>query len=213
MRRPRRGAALNLGSGRVIACRMLHRLYHRVLLLAASRYAPLWLAVVAFAESSFFPVPPDALLIPMALARPDRAVRYALICTVASVVGGMLGYLIGYALFAQVAVPLLNFYHQMPAYTAFQERFAQFGLYIILIKGLLPIPYKIITIASGAAQFPFGTFVIASLVTRGARFLLWSVLLKFFGEQARVFIDRRLPLVLAASAVAAVLGVVMLKYV
>ncbi len=196
-----------------MACRMLHRLYHRVLLLAASRYAPLWLAVVAFAESSFFPVPPDALLIPMALSRPDRAVRYALICTVASVVGGMLGYWIGYALFSQVAQPLLHFYHYEDAYTAFQKRFRQYGLYIILVKGLLPIPYKIITIASGAAQFPFLTFVAASAVTRGARFLLWAVLLKYFGEQARVFIDRRLPMVLAASAVAAVLGFVMLKYV
>ena len=192
---------------------MLHTMYHRVLLLAASRRAPLWLAAVAFAESSFFPVPPDALLIPMALARPERAVRYALICTAASVAGGMLGYLIGYALFAQVAQPLLHLYHYEDAYAAFQARFAQYGLYIILIKGLLPIPYKIITIASGAAQFSFMTFVAASIVTRGLRFLLWAVLLKLFGEQARVFIDRRLPVVLAATAVATVLGFVMLKYV
>ena len=196
-----------------MACRMLRNLYQRVLLLAASRYAPLWLAGVAFAESSFFPVPPDALLIPMALARPDRAIRYAVICTVGSVVGGMLGYLIGYALFQQVAQPLLRLYHYEDAYAAFQARFAEYGLYIILIKGLLPIPYKIITIASGAAQFSFPTFIAASIVTRGARFLLWAVLLKFFGEQARVFIERRLTLVLAGSAVAAVLGFVMLKYV
>ena len=192
---------------------MLHRLYERILRLAASRYAPLWLAAIAFAESSFFPIPPDALLIPMALARPDRAIRYALICTVGSVVGGMLGYLIGYALFDQVARPLLHLYHYEDAYAAFQERFREVGLYIILIKGLLPIPYKIITIASGAAQFPFATFVAASIVTRGARFLLWAVLLKFYGDRARVFIDRRLPWVLAASAVAAVAGFVMLKYV
>lgn len=192
---------------------MLRSLYHRVLLLSASPYAPAWLAAVAFAESSFFPVPPDALLIPMALARPDRAIRYALICTVASVIGGMLGYLIGYALFAEIATPLLRLYHYEATYAAFQERFREYGLYIILIKGLLPIPYKIITIASGAAQFPFATFVVASLATRGARFLLWAVLLRYFGEQARVFIDKRLPLVLAASAVAAVLGVVMLKYI
>ena len=196
-----------------MASRMLHRIYHRILLLAASRYAPLWLAAIAFAESSFFPVPPDALLIPMALSRPDRAIRYALIATVASVLGGMLGYLIGYALFDQVARPLLHLYHYEDAYAAFQARFAAVGLYIILIKGLLPIPYKIITIASGAAQFPFATFVAASVVTRGARFILWAVLLKAFGEQARVFIDRRLPAVLAATAVAAVAGIVMLKYV
>ncbi len=192
---------------------MLHRLYHRLLLLAASRHAPLWLAAIAFAESSFFPVPPDVLLIPMALARPDRAIRYALICTVASVTGGMLGYLIGYALFEQVALPLLHFYHYEDAYAVFAERFRQFSLYIILIKGLLPIPFKIITIASGATHVPLVTFIGASLVTRGARFLLWAVLLKFFGQRARVFIDRRLPAVLAVSAVAVVAGVVMLKYI
>ena len=192
---------------------MLHRLYHRVLQLAASRHAPWWLAAVAFAESSFFPVPPDALLIPMALARPNRAVRYALICTAASVVGGMLGYLIGYALFDSVARPILEFYGALPQYQAFEQRFAAIGLYFILIKGLLPIPYKIVTIACGALHFSFATFVVASLVTRGARFLLWAVLLKAFGREAQAFIDRRLPWVLGATAAAAVLGVVMLKYV
>ena len=192
---------------------MLRRLYQRVLLLAASRYAPVWLAAVAFAESSFFPVPPDALLIPMALARPDRALRYALIATVASVAGGMLGYLIGYALFDQVARPLLALYHYEAAYAAFQERFAQVGLWIILIKGLLPIPYKIITIASGAAQFDFLTFVVASAATRGARFFLWALLLKFFGAHAQGFIERRLPWLLAATAVLAVVGLWLVKYV
>jgi membrane protein YqaA with SNARE-associated domain len=192
---------------------MLHRLYHRVLLLAASRFAPAWLFAIAFAEASFFPVPPDALLIPMALARPDRAIRYALLATAGSVLGGMLGYYIGYALFAQVAQPLLRLYHYEAAYAAFQARFAQVGLYIILIKGLLPIPYKIVTIASGAAQFPFVTFVWASALTRGGRFLLWAVLLKLFGDRARTFLDQRLAAVLAVAAVAAVLGFVLLKYV
>ncbi|WP_158747225.1 YqaA family protein [Acidisphaera sp. L21] len=192
---------------------MLRNLYQRVLLLAASPFAPVWLAVVAFAESSFFPVPPDALLIPMALARPDRALRYALITTVASVAGGMLGYWIGYALFEQVARPLLALYHYEAAYTAFQDRFAQVGLWIILIKGLLPIPYKIITIASGAAKFDFVTFVVASAVTRGVRFFLEAGLLMAFGDQARVFIDRRLPWILIATAVLAVLGFGLIRYV
>ena len=196
-----------------MALRMLHRLYHRVLLLAGSRYAPLWLAAIAFAESSFFPVPPDALLIPMALARPERAFRYALVCTVASVAGGVLGYVIGYALFDQVARPLLHFYNYEAAYSAFEARVRDNAVAIILVKGLLPIPFKIVTIAMGAVRAPFWTFVLACLVTRGARFLLWAVLLKFFGEQARVFIDRRLPAVLAVSAAAAVLGFVMLKYI
>ncbi len=192
---------------------MIRRLYQRVLLLAASPFAPVWLAAVAFAESSFFPIPPDALLVPMALARPDRALRYALITTVASVLGGMLGYLIGYALFNQVARPLLALYHYEAAYAAFQARFAQVGLWIILIKGLLPIPYKIITIASGAAQFNFATFVAASAVTRGARFFLWAILLKLFGDPARRFIDRRLPWLLAGSAVMLVLGIWLVQYV
>ncbi len=192
---------------------MLRRLYDRVLALAASRYAPLWLAVIAFAESSFFPVPPDTLLIPMALARPHRAWHYAAICTVASVAGGLLGYAIGYALFDQVAGPLLRFYHYQDAYTAFQTRFNQFGLYIILIKGLTPIPYKIVTIASGAAHFPLALFVAASVVTRGARFFLLAVLLRYFGEPVRHFIERRLTLVLGGAVAAAALGVVLLKYV
>ena len=192
---------------------MLRKLYHRVLLLSASRRAPWWLAAVAFAESSFFPVPPDALLIPMALARPDRAFRYAAICTIGSVAGGMLGYLIGYALLDQVAMPVLRFYHYEDAYAAFQQRFAEVGLWIILVKGLLPIPYKIITIASGAARFDFLTFVVASAVTRGARFFLWAALLKVYGDQARTLIDRRLPIILAVTAVLAVAGVVMVRYV
>jgi membrane protein YqaA with SNARE-associated domain len=191
---------------------MLRRLYDRVLRLAASPLAPLWLAAVAFAESSFFPVPPDVLLVPMALARPDRAFRYALICTVASVTGGMLGYLIGYALFDVLARPLLHFYHYEDAFAAFQSRFRQYGVYIILVKGLTPIPYKIVTIASGAARFDLGLFVLASVITRGARFFLIGWLLRQFGEPVRVFIERRLALVLGATAVFAIAGFVLLKY-
>ncbi len=191
---------------------MLRQFYQRVLLLAASPRAPLWLAAIAFAESSFFPVPPDALLIPMALARPHRAWRYAAICTVASVVGGMLGYLIGYALYDQVAAPLLRLYHYEDAYAAFQARFAEYGLEIILIKGLTPIPYKIVTIASGAAKFSFPVFVAASIATRGLRFFLIALLLRLFGEPVRVFIERRLTLVTTVAAVSLVGGFVLLRF-
>ena len=192
---------------------MLRSLYQRVLQLAAGPRAPAWLFAIAFAEARFFPLPPDALLIPMALARPKRALFYALVATLGSVLGGMLGYVIGYFLFSQVAEPLLRFYHYGDAFAAFQARFNQFGLEIILIKGLLPIPYKIVTIACGVAKFDFATFVAASIVTRGARFVLWAVLLRVFGERARGFIDRQLPALLAAAAAAAVAGFVMLKYV
>jgi membrane protein YqaA with SNARE-associated domain len=192
---------------------MLRRFYDRILLLAASPRAPLWLAAVAFAESSFFPLPPDMLLIPMALARPRRAFHYAAICTVASVTGGMLGYFIGYALFDQLAQPLLRFYHYGPAFAAFQARFAEYGLWIILIKGLTPIPYKIVTIASGAARFNIPLFIAASIATRGARFFLIALLLRLFGERVRGFIENRLGAVLGVTAVCIVLGFVLLKYV
>ena len=148
----------------------------------------------------------------MAVARPDRAFRYALICTVASVIGGMLGYFIGYALFDVAARPLLHFYHYDDAFAAFQARFQQYGVYIILIKGLTPIPYKIITIAAGAARLDLLTFVGASILTRGLRFFLIALLLRLFGEKVRGFIENRLGVVLLITAVFIVLGFVAIKY-
>jgi membrane protein YqaA with SNARE-associated domain len=190
---------------------MLHRLYMHTLALAASPRAGWWLFGIAFAEASFFPVPPDALLIPMALARPDRAWRFAAICTVASVVGGALGYLIGYAVFDQLARPLINLYGYGDRFAAFQELYARYGIWVILIKGLTPIPYKIVTIASGAANFDFPLFMAASAITRGARFFLVAVLLRFFGAQVRDFIERRLSLVTSLLAVGVVGGFLALK--
>ncbi len=192
---------------------MLRALYDRVIVLAASRSAPVWLAVVAFAESSFFPIPPDVLLVPMALARPDRAYRFALICTVASVIGGMLGYLIGYGLYEAVALPLIQLYHLEAKADALVQQFQQYGLYVILVKGLTPIPYKLVTIASGMAHFSFGLFVVASILTRGARFFLVATLLRYFGEPARHFIEKRLTLVTTVTVAGIVFGFVMLRYV
>ena len=191
---------------------MLRSLYDRVLLLAASKHAPWWLAAVSFAESSFFPIPPDVLLIPMILARPDRAWRLAAICSVASVAGGALGWLIGYALFDQLAGPILAFYGYGAKFTAFQESFREYGLWIILIKGLTPIPYKIITIASGAANFNFLTFMLASIVTRAGRFFLVAVLLHFFGAPVKEFVEKRLTLVTSVVAAGVVGGFVVLRY-
>ena len=192
---------------------MLRRLYDHVLALAASRHASLWLAAIAFAESSFFPIPPDALLVPMALARPDRAWRYAAICTVSSVLGGMLGYLIGYALFDVVARPLLDFYHYSAQFEQFRIRFAENGVYLILLKGLLPIPFKIVTIASGVSSVSFPAFVAACIVTRGGRFFLLAGLIRLFGDKVRTFIEKRLMLVTTLAAVCIVLGFVLLRYV
>lgn len=192
---------------------MLKRFYDRVLALAASRHAVLWLGAIAFAESSFFPIPPDVLLVPMAIARPERAWRYAAVCTVASVLGGMLGYLIGYALFDLVARPLLDFYHYSTAFEAFRQRFAENGVYLILIKGLLPIPFKIVTIASGVAEVNFLAFFAACIVTRGARFFLFAALIRRFGEPVRTFIEQRLMLVTSLVAAGIVLGFVALRFV
>ncbi len=191
---------------------MLRDLYHRVLALAASPGAPWWLAGIAFAEASFFPIPPDALLIPMALARPRRAWRFALICTIGSVCGGALGYCIGYAVFDQLAKPVLALYGYGDKFAAFQAMYAKWGLWVILIKGMTPIPYKIVTIASGAAGFNFWVFMTASAITRGARFFIVATLLHFWGEAVKEFIERRLTLVTTGVAVGVVGGFVALRF-
>ncbi len=190
---------------------MLRRFYDRVLALSASPNAPWWLAAIAFAEASFFPIPPDILLIPMALTQPRRAWFLATVCTIGSVVGGALGYYIGYALFVQVAQPILAAYGYGAKFAAFQATFAEYGVEIILLKGLLPIPYKIITIACGAAAFSFPKFMAASLLTRGARFFLVAGLLRWFGEPVRTFIEQRLALVGLAVAAGIIGGFLALK--
>ena len=191
---------------------MLKRLYERTIWLAASPRAPFWLALVAFAESSVFPVPPDPLLLLMGLARPARVWRFALIATVASVVGGILGYAIGYALFDRIARPVLDFYGYGARFEAFAQAYQSWGVWVILIKGLTPIPYKLVTIASGALHFDFPTFVLASIATRGARFFLVAALVRWFGEAARDFIERRLMLITTATAVGVVGGFLVLRF-
>lgn len=191
----------------------MRRLYHKVLALAASPRAAWWLFAIAFAEASFFPVPPDVMLIPMAIAAPRRAWRYALVALAGTLLGGCFGYILGHYLFAVAAQPILRAYHYEAAFAAFQDTFRRYGVWIILLKGLTPIPYKIVTIAAGAADFSFPLFIAASAVTRGARFFLVCGLLRYFGEPIRGFIERRLGLVLALLAVAIVAGFVVLRYV
>lgn len=191
---------------------MLRRLYDRILALAGSRYAGGWLAAIAFAEASCFPLPPDILLVPMVLARRERAWHLAAICTAASVIGGALGYLIGYALFDLLAAPILRAYHYQDAFAAFQETYRHWGLWVILVKGLTPIPYKIVTIASGAARFDFPLFMLASLATRGVRFFLVAGLLRLYGQPIQDFIERRLMLVTTATLAIIIAGFAALKY-
>ena len=172
---------------------MLRRLYDWAMGLAASRHAPAGLFAVSFAESSFFPVPPDVMLGPMVLANPNRAFVYAAICTSASVLGGLLGYAIGFYL-EPVGLWLLTLMGHPEGQSAFQTWFDQWGLWVILIKGLTPIPYKLVTIASGLAHFSLITFIWASILTRGVRFFLVAGLLKYFGPAIREEFERRLAL-------------------
>ena len=181
-------------------------------MLSEQPHALWWLFATAFAEASFFPIPPDAMLIPMALAAPRKAFRFAAIATAGSVLGGACGYFIGYALLNRLAQPIIDFYHYHQAFEAFTRKFAQYGVWIILIKGLTPIPYKIVTIAAGAAAFNFPLFLGASLVTRGARFMLEAALLRRFGEPARNFIEERLMLVTGLVAAGIVGGFLLLRF-
>jgi len=192
---------------------MLKKFYDRVISLSERPAAPFWLFGVAFAEASVFPVPPDALLIPMALALPRRAFWFAAICTAGSVLGGAFGYAIGFYLLAKLAQPIINFYHYNSAFAAFQQTFARYGVWVILIKGLTPIPYKIVTIAAGAAAFNFPLFMLASLITRGGRFFLLATLLRFFGEPMKNFIEKRLGLITFLVAAGIAGGFLILKLV
>jgi len=186
---------------------MLRRLYDWVMGLAASRHAPSALFAVSFAESSFFPVPPDVMLAPMVLARPEKAWRYAALCTLASVLGGCLGYAIGYFL-QDAALWLMSLSGHAGGLDQFKCWYAEWGVWVILIKGLTPIPYKLVTIASGLAQFAFPVFIAASVVTRGARFFLVAAVVKKFGPAMLPVIERRLALFAGLAVALVVIGLV-----
>ncbi|AYV49172.1 cytochrome B [Caulobacter flavus] len=184
---------------------MLRRLYDWVMGMAASRHAPASLFAVSFAESSFFPVPPDVMLAPMVLARPDRAWRYAAICTLASVLGGILGYAIGYFL-TPVGQWMMAATGHAGGLVEFKCWYDKYGVWVILAKGLTPIPYKLVTIASGLAAFSFPMFIFASVVTRGARFFLVAFVVKKFGPALLPVIERRLALVAGGLILLLVIG-------
>ena len=191
---------------------LLRRLYDWCVDAAHKPHALWILGAVAFAESSFFPVPPDIMLIPMALAHPRRAYVMALWCTVASVAGGMLGYAIGALLYDSIGLWLIHLYGYGNKVEAFRAAYAQWGALIILLKGLTPIPYKIVTITSGFAGYNFALFVVFSLITRGARFFIVAFLLHRYGEQARHIIERQLGLWTLLFAIILVGGIVVALY-
>jgi len=185
---------------------MLRRLYDWCVDTAGKPHAALVLGVVSFCESSFFPIIPDVMLIPMALARPDRAFRLAAVCTVGSVAGGVLGYFIGAMLYDTVGQWLIHLYGYGGKVEAFRAAYAHYGSLIILLKGLTPIPYKIVTITSGFAGYNLGLFILFSIITRGARFFIEAFLLNRYGERARGIIEKRLGLWTGVAAIAIVVG-------
>lgn len=190
---------------------MFRKLYDWVMQLARSRHAPTALAVISFAESSFFPIPPDVMLAPMVAARPNRAFVYAGICTAASVVGGLLGYAIGVFL-EPLGELILKVFGHADGRAEFQHWFDQWGLWVILIKGATPIPYKLVTITAGFARFDLFTFVWASILTRGFRFFAVATVLKFWGPALLEEFERRMTFYGVILLVLLVGGFVALKY-
>jgi len=173
---------------------MLRRIYDWCVTTADKPYALWILGAVAFAESSFFPVPPDIMLAPMSLAQPKRAWLYAAVCTAASVLGGILGYAIGALLYDSVGHWLINLYGLGDKVEAFRASYAEWGAWIILVKGVTPIPFKLVTITSGFAGYNIWLFVLFSIITRGGRFFVAAILLNRYGEWIKVRIERHLGL-------------------
>lgn len=191
---------------------MLRRLYDWTMSFAARPNARWGLAGVSFAESSLFPIPPDVLLIPMVLANRRKAWEIAAICTVASVLGGVLGYAIGALLYDTVGLWVVNLYHLQDKVEAFRQSYAEWGMWIILLAGFTPIPYKVFTIASGLAGYDLLLFIVLSAIGRGGRFFLIAALLYFYGEPIRAFIDKRLEILTAGVAAVAIGGFVIVRY-
>lgn len=187
---------------------MLRRLYDWCIAAADKPHAARLMGAISFVESSFFPIPPDVMLIPMALARPDKAWSYATLCTWTSVAGGLLGYAIGALLYDTVGHWLITLYGYGDKVETFREQYARWGALIILIKGVTPIPYKLITITSGFAGYNIFLFLLFSIIARGMRFYLVAFLINRYGVQARAIIEERLGFWVTISAIVLIAGIV-----
>jgi membrane protein YqaA with SNARE-associated domain len=191
---------------------MIRRVYDWTLGLARSRHALWALGFVAFIESSVFPIPPDLLMIPMIIATPHRAFRIALVCTVASVLGGLAGYVIGATVFQQIGLPVLEFYGKTGSFAEFQARYNDYGAWAVLIAGVTPFPYKVVTILSGATGLSLPVFMVASVIARGLRFFLIAALLYRYGAPIRDFIERRLGLMFTLAMALLIAGFAAIRY-
>jgi membrane protein YqaA with SNARE-associated domain len=191
---------------------MLKRSYEWFIAAADKPYALWILAAVSFAESSFFPIPPDVMLLPMSLARPKRAWWFATVCTIASVAGGVLGYAIGALLYDSIGQWLITLYGLSDKVETFRASYAEWGAVIILLKGLTPIPYKLVTITSGFAGYDLFWFVVLSIITRGARFFFLAAVLGRYGGSIKGVLDRHLNAVLVGLVAVIILGFVAFRY-
>ena len=191
---------------------MLRRAYDWVLGWADHRYGGLALLLLAFVESSVFPIPPDVLLMALALGKPGAAFRFALICSVGSVAGGLAGYLIGWLLMDGLGRPIIELYNAQAAYAEVKQRFVAHGGWAVAIAGFTPIPYKVFTIAAGATQLSLSSFVLASVVSRSARFFLISGLIYYYGPTIKVFIDKYFNILTIVFTVLVLLGFVLLGW-
>ncbi len=191
---------------------IIRRLYDWALSWADSPYGSWALGLLAFAESSFFPVPPDVLLIALAVSKPKKSFRFALICSIGSIAGGILGYFLGLKFFQLLGEPILKFYGVMHYYYRIQELYQQYSAWAVGIAGFTPIPYKVFTIAAGAFKISFLVFLIASTVSRSARFFLVSALIWKFGEKIKKTIDKYFNLVTIIFVLLLVGGFLIIKY-
>ena len=188
--------------------KLFSSLYRIVLGWAAHPNAPRYLGMLSFAESSFFPVPPDVMLAPMALSRPDRAWYFAAITTVTSVLGGVLGYAIGYFLFEELGQPLIDMYHAQSKFDTVKDWFDEYGVWVIFVAGFSPIPYKLFTVTSGVLSMALLPFIVVSAIGRGARFFLVAGLIYWGGEKFANFLEKRIDLIGWAVVVLIVIGLV-----
>ncbi len=182
---------------------MLEKSYRWTMEKAGHPHAVWWLCAISFTESSFFPIPPDVLLIPMVLAAPSRWFYLATMCTLSSVAGGYLGYAIGHYAMEAVGYPILGAFHLVEKFQDFKPLVDEYGAWVIVVKGATPIPYKLITIAAGAFDFDLLQFTFASIVARGMRFYLVAILLYRFGPSVQKFVEKRLKLVMLSLIVLA----------
>jgi len=191
---------------------MIRRLYDWTMRAAAHKNAVPSLFTVSFVESSFFPIPPDVMLIPMILAERAKAWYFALVATLGSVLGGVFGYLIGYFLFDAIGQPMLELYGYADKFEKFASQYNEYGAWIVFFFGVTPFPYKVITIASGTTGLNIAVFMLASVLSRGLRFFIVAALLYRFGPPIRDFIEKRLGLVFTVFVVLLFGGFIAIKY-